>query len=121
MATLTVAKIVEAGVSPSLVAAASGGDKFKNPDDQRIFLHAKNTNAATRTITATAQRTSKKVKDFGSLTRGNIAVTVPATTGDVMIGPFSSAFNDASGFVLLTYDAVAGLTVVPVSLDRVDA
>jgi hypothetical protein len=42
----------------------------------------------------------------------NVAVTIPATTGEKIVGPFSQErFNDGSGQVGFTYDGVTSLTV----------
>lgn len=120
MAILPVNKIVEGGldVVGLLLAASAGGDTVVNPEHD-VFLYAKNTNAATRTITVTAQKTQANVKGFGTLTRSNVAVTVPVTTGERMIGPFPEAFNKSDGTGLqITYDATAGLTVGAFQLPR---
>jgi len=109
MAILTVQEIVRAGVIPTYNAAAGGGDSF--PNDSRILLHFKNTNAAARNVTVATQITvdGKAVADD--------VLNVPATTGDKMIGPFpSSLYNDVNGRVQLTYDATAGLTVAVMRL-----
>jgi hypothetical protein len=43
-------------------------------------------------------------------------VSVPATTGDRVCGPFDPAiFNDANGFVQVTYSAVTSVTVAAYS------
>ena len=109
MATLTVQDISFTGLSASFVAVAAGGDQFAN--DGRIFIFLKNTNGATRTVTANSQSNCSQGFDH------DIAVVVPATTGEKMIGPFPpSRFNDGSGNVLLTYDADAGVTIAAIRL-----
>lgn len=111
MAVLTVQNISETGLTPSFVAAAGGGDSFVNSSDERTFLVVKNTDASTKDVTVTAQKTSAKVGGFGQLTKGDIVVTVPATTGEKWIGPLAEAFNDAAGSAQVTYSAVTGVTV----------
>lgn len=104
MATLTVQDVDLDGEDADYVSAAGGGDQFAN--DGKTFLHIKNTNGATRTVTVNSQKACDQGFDH------DVAVVVPATTGDMMIGPFPTArFNDASGFVQLTYSAVTGVTV----------
>lgn len=116
MATFAVETTKEAGQTPTYNAAAAGGDAFANGTDERTFIHVKNTNGATRTVTVTAQDTSIGVKGMGQLTRGNVVVVVAATTGDEMIGPFSEAFNDASGLCQITYSAETGVTVAVIKV-----
>lgn len=104
MATLTVQDINHTGVEPTFVAVAAGGDQFAN--DGRIFVYFKNSNVATRTVTTNSQVDCSQGFDH------DIAVVIPVTPGERMIGPFpANRFNDSSGNLQLTYDADAGLTV----------
>lgn len=119
MADLAVQNITKAGLAASFVSAAAGGDAFVNDNTERTVLHVKNSNGATRDVTITAQRTSVSVPGAGTVTVPNIVVTIPATTGDVEIGPFPEAYNDVNGKVQVTYSAVAGLTVAAKKLARV--
>ncbi len=91
------------------VACNVGGDQFTN--DGKTYIHVKNTNAATRTVTINSQRNCDQGFDHDQ------AYVVGATTGEVMAGPFpTSRFNDASNFVLITYSAVTNLTIAVFSL-----
>lgn len=110
MATLTVQTISLTGLEPTYAAAAAGGDEF--PNDGRTFLHVKNTNAATRTVTINSRSNCDQGFDHDP------AVVIDATTGDTMIGPFDTArFNDpATGRVSVTYSAVTGVTVAAIKL-----
>jgi len=104
MAVLTVQEVSRAGITPSYVAVAGGGDSF--PNDGRTIVQFKNTNAAARNVTTVTQLTvdGKAVADD--------VINVPATTGDKIIGPFPpSIYNDVNGRVQLTYDASTNLTV----------
>lgn len=104
MATLTVQQIDLDGEAADYVACAGGGDEFVN--NGKTFIHLKNTNAATRTVTVNSQRACDQGFDHDQ------AVIIAATTGDVMIGPFpTSRFNDAAQKVQLTYSAVTNLTI----------
>lgn len=105
MALLAQQVIARSGLTPTYSAAAASttvtcGD--------RSFLHVKNTNGSsmTVTITATAQVDGQAVAD--------LVVTVPATTGDKMIGPitaklFASASDGVSAAV--TYSSTTSVTV----------
>ena len=91
------------GTTP-YVACTAGGDQFLNTGD--VYVHLKNTNAATRTATFNSQRLCDQGFDHDQ------AVIVGATTGEAFVGPFPTArFNDTSGFVLITYSAVTNLTI----------
>lgn len=113
MADLTVAKLVEAGLnplSPAFVAATGGGDAIPG-NKGRTFLHAKNGSGGSITVTATAQQGSKTEEGLGTLTRGNLAIAIPAGE-ERLIGPFPArAFNDVNGKVQITYSGVTSLTV----------
>lgn len=107
MATLTTQSITRAGVTPTYAAVAVGGDACEVGDD--IYLHFKNTNAATRTVTLAIPAGAST---YPNVTYTNVAVVVPATTGDKLIGPISSLFKDpTTGLCTITYSADTNLTV----------
>jgi hypothetical protein len=91
---------------PADYAAAVGPDTFVN--DGRTFLHVKNTNAATRDVTIDSTKLCDQGFDH------NQVVTIPATTGDVMIGPFPTARFGTT--VTVTYSAVTNLTIAAFKL-----
>jgi hypothetical protein len=111
VALLTVYPISRAGDSKAYVAADVAGDTF--PNDGKTFLHYKNTNAATRTVTANSIRPCDQGFDH------NETCVVGATTGDEMMGTFPpSRYNDpTTGLVGVTYDAVTNLTVAALRAD----
>ena len=93
------------GLSATYNAAAVAGDKF-SPGD-KVFLHVKNTNAATRTVTFV---TTQTVSEFAV---ADMTAVIPATTGDKFLGPFPrSLFAGTDGLVAMTYSpAETGVTV----------
>jgi len=110
MATLTVANVNHTGNAPTLVAVAAGGDQFAN--DGHTFLYVKNTNGASRDVTVDSVSTCSQGSDH------NIVVTVPATTGERLFGPFpTSRFNDANGMAQITYEADSGVTIQALRLE----
>ena len=113
MATLTVVDSPEAG-GVTFVSAASGGDVFAN-DGKTIFLILNVNAGSPRTITATAQDTTANAAGFGAVTKANAEQAVEQATLDCM-GPFpTTAFNNSSGQVVITYsDSAADLTVAAV-------
>jgi hypothetical protein len=107
MALLTVQQISATGLQPTYAAANAGGDTVKA--DDRTFLHFKNTNAATRDVTITGVGLCSQ----GS-THSRGPITIPATTGDVMI-PLADRFNDpTTGVASITYTAATNVTVAAV-------
>jgi len=109
MATLTPQVPSLAGLTPSYAAANSGGDQVAC--DDRTFLHVKNTNGSSRDITIATPGT------VDGLAIADVVVTVPATTGDKMIGPLkASTFADSNGFAQITYSAATGVTVAAVRI-----
>lgn len=109
MATLTVQQIVATttALGPTYASATSTGDDF--PNDGQTFFHVKNTNGSPVNVTIN----SIKACDQGS--DHDIVVSVPATTGDKMIGPFPpSRYNDGNGRVQVTYASVTGVTVAAI-------
>jgi hypothetical protein len=108
MATLTVQKIVRTGITPSFAAADVLGDKVAN--DGQTFVELKNTNGANRTPTFASQIAAGAIPP--GAVKQDVAVIIPLTSGDKMIGPWpTSYFNDPTGFLTWTYDAVTNLTV----------
>jgi hypothetical protein len=105
MADLATQKIDEDGQAVTYAAAAGGGDTLT--PGSRVFIHCKNTNAAPRIVTVNSQKNCDQGFDH------NLVVTIPANTGDVMIGPITaSRFGRASdGKAEVTYDAVTNLTI----------
>jgi hypothetical protein len=106
MATLAVVQPSIAGVSVGAVAAAGGGDKFLN--DGSVLLYVKNGSVAPITVTVEAAGTP------GGLSFTDPAYVV-AAGNDMILGAFNPQyFNDATGFVNLTYSGVTTLTVSPI-------
>lgn len=106
MAALNTQKIDEDGLVATYDAAAAGGDSFVN--DGRIILHAKNGDASPKTVTVAAEVVSTEKPGFGTLTKANAEVSVPAT-GEAFLGPFpTTAFGVATE---ITYSDVTSLTL----------
>jgi hypothetical protein len=110
MALLAQQVIASSGLTPTYSAAAASttvtcGD--------RSFLHVKNTNGSsmTVTVTATAKQRGQAVVD--------LVVTVPATTGDKMIGPiyadtYASTADGVSASI--TYSSTTSVTVASLTI-----
>ena len=103
---LTVKEPTEAGTSIASMQNPDGTNGNKFPASQYVMLRAKNTNAADRTLTFETPATvrGKAVADP--------VVTVPATTGDLLVGPFGPEYwQPGTQDVFFTVSATAGLTL----------
>ena len=106
----TLQQVSRGGLTPSYINAGSDGHLI--PNDGRVLLRVKNTNGATRTVTAVTPRTSAN-----GLAIADETATVALTSGDMLMGPFSpDDFNDANGRVLIQFSATAGVTFCPMRL-----
>jgi len=75
------------------------------------MLHFKNTDGSADTITIQTPRT------VDGQAVAELSVTVPATTGDLMVGPFPpGTFNDGSGDVKFTASNGTATTCAVVAL-----
>lgn len=104
MATLAAQAIGTAGLTPTYTSAAAS---TKLVCGERTFLHVKNAAGSSMTVTITATGTVR------GQTAADLVVTVPATTGDKMIGPIPAAlFAGASdGLAAVTYSSTTSVTV----------
>jgi hypothetical protein len=99
MATLTTQQVTRAGIAPTYAAVTGGGDACEVGDD--IMLHFKNTNAATYTVTLAIPSTASA---YANVAYTSVTKVIPATTGDVMIGPVGALFKDpTTGLCTITY------------------
>lgn len=101
---LTVATVIEAGVAlNSVVGDTANGNSFANTNGN-VFVYLKNTHATnSQSFVITAQTTSVTKDGYGVLTKASTTVAVPALS-DAVAGPFpTSAYNDASGLVQVTF------------------
>lgn len=90
----------------SYTPAAANTDGYSFVNNGKRFFLLENSNAATRTVTIATPGTVD-----GNLAIGDRTVTVPATTGRAQCGPFGPEYTQPDGTVLITFDAVAGLTI----------
>lgn len=103
MATLAAQTISRTGIVPTRNAAAGGGDKFLNTGTE--FVAIVNGDVGSRTITIPIPATVD-----GKAVASRTVTIAPGV--EKIIGPFPPGYyNDASGYVNLTYDAVTSLTV----------
>ena len=117
--TLAVQQITRAGVAPTHVASGASpllntSDTFKFNNTGKEVLYFKKSGAGACTVTIKTPGT------VDGLAVAERTITVPASTGDVMVGPFPPAIyntpgtNMAEGF---TVSEVTGLTVALLRLE----
>jgi hypothetical protein len=101
----------QAGITPVFNAGLTTTDRFMLRNDGRTLLYFRKTGAGACTVTV----------QTGAVVRGiavaDVTVVVPATTGDVVIGPFpGDLFDDPNHDVGVTLSDVVGLTVAVLQL-----
>jgi hypothetical protein len=114
MATLASQALNRAGLTPSFAAATGGGDAFT--PDNNTFLRVKNASGSPITVTVVTPRTNR----FGNAIADN-TFSVPATTGDVLAGPFpAEEYADPanSGLTTITYSGVTSLTIAAIQIQQ---
>lgn len=95
-----------AALATSYNGSLSISDTYYFQNDGRTFLHAKKTGAGACTVTADTPANARGVAI------ANPTYTVPATTGDVLIGPFApDLFNDSNNKCAVTLSEITGLSV----------
>lgn len=121
MAAIALQITSQAGLGPTYQAATGSDNVAGTPNDETVFIHALNTNAATATITINpVSPTTVKVVGVGPIAVPPISVVIPATTGSRMIGPISAAYVDATGNVtLLSTGVITNLTLAAIRLPKV--
>lgn len=116
---LTPVEISTTGASTAATAAAAGGNSFQASSDARTFVRVANASGSSITVTLVHQTSQvANVPGVGTIVVPDIAVSVPATTGDLLIGPIQPAYIDTSGYAHLTFSAVSSVTVRPFHLSR---
>ena len=104
------------GLNPTFEAATTDGQAVDNTS-QRVYLHVKNTGGTVCNVTIPTPITidGKTVTD--------LTFTVPATTGERIVGPFPHAVYCQVDAVLslthavyINYDQVTGVTVAAIKV-----
>ncbi len=108
---LTPQTLADTGITPSYTGSLATTNTYKIRNDGRTFVHFKKAGAGDCTVTIQTPKT------VNGLAVAEQTVTVAATTGDKMIGPFApSVYNNKLGDVNITLSEITGLTVAVVTL-----
>lgn len=108
MAFLTPQQVTIGGLTPAFTAAGAGGDTC--PPDDRVALRVKNGSGSSITVTIVAPGSTWGVAI------PDPTVSVPATTGDVLIALPPGLADPATGLVGVSYSATASVTVALVRI-----
>lgn len=102
---LTVQTISLTGLTPAFVAGdAVNHHEFLN--DGNAYLEVKNTSGSP--VNVTIQTPAK----MGGMDVTDLVVSIPATSGDKRIGPFSTrTFNQSGGLVYVDLASSSGITI----------
>jgi len=105
-------KITKLGLTTAYTSGIIvGTTDFVMKNDGRTLLHVKKSGAG---VCSMIIKTPAQVQ---GLDIAELTVSIPASTGDVMIGPLPpSLFNDGSGDVRFNFSEVTGLTIMGASL-----
>ena len=96
-------------VATGMVAAdGTNGNKFLNSGKE--CLHVKNASASPITVTVVTPG------QVDGMDIADLTVSVPATTGDVLIGPFTKTFEAQDNWILATFSVVTSVTVGAIRL-----
>ena len=100
---LTAQSLTSVGMTPAYASADNAnGENFSN--NGRRVLHVKNTGGGSCTVTVAISAT------VDGIAATNRTVTVAATTGDRLIGPFPSVYNQTDGSINVDYSTGTGVT-----------
>jgi len=105
-------KIVKTGLTTAYTAGIIvGTTDFVMKNDGRTLLHVKKSGAGACSMIC---KTPAQVQ---GLDIAEVTISIPATTGDVMLGPFPpSLFNDGNGDMRFNFSEVTGLTFMGAAL-----
>jgi hypothetical protein len=104
--TIAVEKVTRTGINLTDTGSLSTGNTYVIRNSGKMVLHFKKTGSG---VCSASIQTPSFV---GGLAVAELTVNVPATSGDILIGPFPPGiFNDGSKDVRVTFDDVVGLTI----------
>ncbi len=105
---LTREQILRTGLDGPVFTSLDAVDVYFAPNGGKMMLYFKNTGGSPSTVTIDLDR----VVDGALLT--DQTVNVPATTGEVPVGPFPASWDDLGtnpGHIKFTQDQATGVTV----------
>ena len=111
MGTISIQALTTAGLLPTFATVAvAGGDQFLN--NGHTFLYVKTTAAATNSVLVASQ--------VSPVPKGLVAVNVTvevSALGEKLSGFFDQgAYNDSSGYCIVSYGTHTGITIAAISV-----
>ena len=108
---LTPQRLLPSGITPTYTGSLLTANTYQIRNNGNVLLHFKKSGAGDCTVTIQTPKT------IGGLAVSEQTVTVPATTGDKMIGPFPpNIYNDGNHDLNVTLSEITGLTVAVVEM-----
>ena len=108
---ITVEELIPTGLEPTYNGSLSTENTYLIHNGGNVFVHFKKSGAVACVVTIQTPKT------VGGLDVAEQTVTVPALTGDRMIGPFSPAlYNDSVQDIRITLSNIAGLVIGAVKI-----
>lgn len=105
----TVRSVVTTGLNPTYAGSLSTSDTYQCDNDGKVWIHFKKANAVDCTVTFLTPATAGR----DGLAIAELTVTVPASGGERLVGPFEQQiFNNSSGKLQWTLSDVDGLTMM---------
>jgi hypothetical protein len=105
---LSTQNLLRSGITPSYTGSLSTGNTYHIVNNGRVFLHFKKTGAGEATITIPTTKT------LDGYTVQDQTFAVPASTGDVMAGPFPVGLFSKD--LTFTSNEITGLSVAVISM-----
>ena len=96
--------VVRGGLAAAYNSGLSTSDTYVIENNGRVILHFKKTGAGACTVTITTPGT------VDGLAVADRTVNVPATTGDVFMGPFPREDYNTAGNLRITCSEITGLS-----------
>lgn len=102
-----------AAVTVTRTSSLSTSNTYRFLNDGATILLFEKTGAGACTVTTTT------TAEANGIAVANPTYTVPASTGDVVIGPFAcNVFNDDDGYTAFTVSEATGLSVAVVQIPK---
>ena len=99
-------KVTRTGINLTDLGSLSTGNVYVIKNTGKVILHLKKTAAVIATATVVV------TKVVAGLDLPDLTFAIPASTGDIMVGPFPPGiFNDGSKDMRISFSDVDGLTI----------
>ena len=98
-------QVQKAGAAPTYQGSLTTSDVYLVANNGGTWLQVKKSGAGACVVTVATPRT------VDGLAVADLTFNVPATTGDMVVGPFPpDTFNDPVGDLRITFSEITGLT-----------